>query len=170
MNINSKQYTIAFFKVAEEKQCLEKAIRELDSLNTDNITLKNFLANPNMSNENKKDFFKEIKITSEVANFLLILEQNNDLHLLGNIIFDLKKMLNEKSRLAEVEIQVTNMFDDAKIADIKKGLENKLQKKVILSVKTNQKILGGIIIKIGDSLIDNSLKNKLALLKQEMIK
>jgi F-type H+-transporting ATPase subunit delta len=170
MNISIKQYTTAFYQIAEGKKKLEEATVMLSSLSQNSLMLENFLANPGLTIKQKKELLEKSGVIPEVANFLLILEKNNDLKYLDSIISALKGLLNEKSNLAEIEIEVTENLNEEEINNIKTKLEKKLQKKVILKTKVNKEILGGIIIKIGDNLIDNSLKGKLIKLKDELNK
>lgn len=170
MNISIKQYTTAFYQINENKNKLEEATNMLSDLSQNTLVLKNFLANPKLTYEHKKELLGKSGTTPEVANFLLILEENNDLKYLNSIISGLKELLNEKSNLTEAEIEVAESLEENEINDIKSKLENKLKKRVILKTKVNKEILGGITIKIGDNFIDNSLRGKLIRLKEELIK
>lgn len=170
MNISIKQYTTAFYQINENKSKLEEATNMLSDLCQNTLVLKNFLANPKLTYKHKKELLEKSGTTPEVANFLLILEENNDLKYLNSIISGLKELLNEKSNLTEAEIEVAESLEENEINDIKSKLENKLKKRVILKTKVNKEILGGITIKIGDNFIDNSLRGKLIRLKEELIK
>ena len=61
------------------------------------------------------------------------------------------------------------MKEDAKNR-LKQKLEEKLKKSVIINFEQDAEIIAGLVIKIGDSVIDNSLRHKLEDLSKEMIK
>ena len=61
------------------------------------------------------------------------------------------------------------MKEDAKNR-LKQKLEEKLKKSVMINFEQDAEIIAGLVIRIGDSVIDNSLRHKLEDLSKEMIK
>ena len=66
-------------------------------------------------------------------------------------------------------ISAVEMKEDAKNR-LKQKLEEKLKKSVMINFEQDAEIIAGLVIRIGDSVIDNSLRHKLEDLSKEMIK
>ena len=66
------------------------------------------------------------------------------------------------------EVTSAEKLSAAQIADLKAALKSKLGKDVILQTQIDASILGGLIVKVGTTMLDNSLKTKLSNLKTAM--
>lgn len=170
MRVSVKQYVKSLFDLSSQDNQLDRIIAALEKLSADFLLLKNFLENPAYSLEKKKKILSEENIQQKVINFLFILTKNRDLDKIKNIINALKQLRNQQTNSVEMEVQTASVLSGQDLQMLKKSLANKLNKKIILSVSKNPCLLGGIILKIGDTMIDNSLKNKLNILKNELVK
>jgi len=168
MKISTKQYVKAIFEL--QKDDLDKMIEDLENANSNVLELKNLLENPNYSLSEKRKTLSEKNITDRTINLLFVLTKNHSINKIRNISRGLKDLRNKKT--GSVEIEITSAYDLTKeyINKLKSSLEEKLNKKVILSVKIDKNLLGGIVLKMGDEMIDNSFKNKLNIMKHELIK
>lgn len=112
---------------------------------------------------------KEIK--EMVKKFTELLLKNNDAALTGKISEYYSKIYNEYEGRLEANICTVNKLDKDMAEAVKKYLEKiSGAKKIVISEKLDEKILGGIIIRYGDKIIDGSLKTKLSELKNQLIK
>ena len=66
------------------------------------------------------------------------------------------------------EITTAIPLDDEYILDISKRLTEMAGKPVVVNTKVDPGLVGGIIIKVGDKVIDGSIRSKLAVLKREL--
>jgi F-type H+-transporting ATPase subunit delta len=104
----------------------------------------------------------------EVQNFVKLLASKNHIHLLPQIIaeFDRRAQHGPQSHLALVTSAVELKADE------KRALETKLRSKfgadTALEYKVDAQILGGIIVRVGDKVIDGSVAGKLATLKEKL--
>ena len=89
---------------------------------------------------------------------------------LETIFHSLKKLRNEKTNTIEVVLETAAPLEETEKKYLTKKLQVKTGKNITLKVKINPALLGGVMIRIGDTLIDNSFKNKLDLLKQSLIR
>ncbi len=113
--------------------------------------------------------------TSEVQdvlkNFISFLAKNNDLNLADKVIKDFEITWNDKKGIAEVEVIATDKLDKEIVALLKEYASKWLNKKEInINQKIDEKILGGIILKHKDTIIDGSLRKKIISLKQGLEK
>lgn len=115
-------------------------------------------------------FFVEKKQMNQVIdNFISILVENNDLKLLPKIIDEFNKYY--KSENGEVDIDIISAFklDDIQKEEIKKQIISKKIKKVNINNVISKDILGGMIIKYQDIVLDASVLNQTNNLKNFLI-
>lgn len=102
------------------------------------------------------------------ANLLEVLAENNRFALLPEIStqFELLKADYEKS----ADVKVTSAFElsDAQQKTLTEKLVTKLERDVVLTVKVDASLIGGVIIKAGDLVIDDSVRGKLSKLADAM--
>lgn len=108
----------------------------------------------------------EGQIKTAIENFIRILAANNDLKKTEKIIADFIRIYNQEKGLVEAQVKSAGKLD--------KGIVNFLNdfvmhaakaKEVKIEQEIDEAILGGIIIKYGDKILDASLKTRLSDLK-----
>lgn len=102
------------------------------------------------------------EITSVVHNFVDILVQNNDVSKTARILDIFATLWNKENSIVEAEIITAETLNRADVD----SLENFLitlsgAKKVRMTEKIDEDILGGVIIKYGDNIMDKSLRTKI---------
>jgi len=117
--------------------------------------------------ESLKDEKSPEKIERKIFNFAKILKKNNDFKLSPKIIKEFEKCWNKEKGIVILEIKSANPVAEEKKAAIKK-LFNAKQKQVEIKEKIDKNLIGGAVLKIGDIIIDNSVKNHLQKLWTEI--
>jgi ATP synthase F1 delta subunit len=112
---------------------------------------------------------KEKEIKSALQKLALILVKNNDLGKLNKIFSIFSELWNKNQGIVEAEITSARELD-SKIVKLLNGYIIKLSgaDTVKIEEKVNQKILGGVIIKYGDKILDASMSGKLLSLKEKL--
>lgn len=135
--------------------------------------LDDFLINPLVSVENKKEvidkvFAKEIDVL--ILNFLKVLVDKNRFFVFGEVLDSYNKSLDNINNISRVSVtSAVNMSEESK-NKLKDKLETRLKKNVILDLNLDSSIIAGLIIKIGDNIVDMSLKHKLEDLSKNIIR
>lgn len=105
----------------------------------------------------------------KVSNFLKVLADNNRLPLLPEIrsLFIALKAHQEKS----VEVHIRSAFpaSDEVQAKLTDALAQKLERKVTLAIEVDKTLLGGAVIRAGDTVIDGSVRGRLAKLADTIV-
>ncbi|MCK5510209.1 ATP synthase F1 subunit delta [Candidatus Parcubacteria bacterium] len=111
------------------------------------------------------------QIKNSINNFFNILIQNNDLAKAEAIVKEFEKIWNIEQGIIEAKVVSAKELDN-KIIKLLNNYITKLSgaEKVILNQKINKDILGGVVIKFEDKILDGSLRARLSELKSEMIK
>ena len=165
----SGRYAKALYELAAEKKIISRIVEDFESLKAllkSNDLLKNMIKSPAVSKSNKQSsiikILKKAKADSLTIKFCGILAKNGRLILINEII---DVFLSEISRInGEVQAEVTTSFelDKAQQNEVVTAISDASGvKKIILSTKVDETLIGGLIVKIGSKMIDNSIKTKL---------
>src|SRR3989344_2212515 len=126
------------------------------------ITPKQYAISLFESVSNKKDGEAE----AVVKKFFGFLVRNNDLSKSDRIISELARLWNKKSDIVESEVVTARKLDDSSIRSLEKFLsEESGAKKIVINEKVDENILGGVVVRYGDTMLDASLRTKVRDLK-----
>ena len=164
----SKRYARAFFEIAGEEKKLEQYYNELhqfSSMMAENKDLGGFLANPIFEQEVKKNVLEKIigkmTLSPMTVNFLKLLVDKNRIDVLPDIDTCYRLMMDEA--LQKTRVTVKTAFPLS--ADMQKYIMSNLKKltgrEAEVTVEEDKSLLGGIVIGVGDTLYDGSIKNQL---------
>lgn len=170
----SKTYSEALFEVALEE---DKIDLFLDEINFVADSLKEFpefqelIKSPTITKGEKKDIVKEVyggKLSQEMLNFLMIIIDKSRAGFIEGMrdVF-VDKVNDHKGIVEAVAITAVPLSDEDKNKLVAK-LEQVTGKTVKLSNEIDKSILGGVMVKIGDKVIDGTLKGKLDNIKDEL--
>ena len=164
----SKRYARAFFEIAGEEKKLEQYYNELhqfSSMMAENKDLGGFLANPIFEQDVKKNVLEKIigKVTLSpmTVNFLKLLVDKNRIDVLPDIDTCYRLMMDEELQKTRVTVKTAYPLS----ADMQKYIMSNLKKltgrEAEVTVEEDKSLLGGIVIGVGDTLYDGSIKNQL---------
>lgn len=130
------------------------------------------MISPSISDGTKYEILDNIfsnKINEKIINFLKVLVAKRRFNELNKIIQAFSDEVDKINNVKRVEvISAADITDDRKQRIVEK-LQHKLEKNVIVNWTQDKDIIGGLVIKIDDDVIDNSLKNKLEKLSKNII-
>lgn len=105
---------------------------------------------------------REDEIDSIVLKFSKELKRQKKLKDADEILDRFSEIYNKESGIIEVEIISAREINDDQVDKIKSFIKDKYEaKKVMITKKIDEEIKGGIILKIGDEVIDGSISKKL---------
>jgi len=109
------------------------------------------------------------EIKKALENFFNIIITNNDVSKIDKIILEFIKYWNKEEKIIEVKLTGAREFDKKVINEINEYLKDKTgAEKIIVSEEVDEKIIGGVIIKYNDKILDGSIKTRLNELKDKM--
>ena len=161
-----RRYSKAIFEIAEEKNQVKEIYEMLNSamvLYRTDKEFKNFILNPLIDNEQKKSVLSEIfgKDNSENLNILLYILDKGRMNCIKYIVAEYLKIYYRKNRILDVKATFTKELTDEQKKKLIDKLSQKTGKEINLEIKIDKNILGGGIIKIGDKIIDGSIRREL---------
>ncbi|MBP3231182.1 MAG: ATP synthase F1 subunit delta [Anaerovibrio sp.] len=171
----ARKYGVAIFEIAKEDNKLEEYGKELAQVSKDlfsHADLKGFLTNPQVQPQAKKDILSKLvqgEISDLMFKFLLLSVDKRRIVLLEAINECYQELSNKERGI--VIADVTSAFDLKE--DLRQSLGKKLEevtgKKVQLRLHNDKRIIGGVVVKLGDKRIDGSVTGRLQALKAELM-
>ena len=168
----ARPYAEALFKLSLDEG--EKFNDELNFLTTvlRDKDLNLYLSNPTVSKDKGKKFVLSIlpeNFNQSLKNFFELLIDNSRIIFFEEILQQFHNLENEHNKILEAEILSAFELLENQKDSIKKRLENKFNKKVVLSCIVDETLIGGIKISIGDYVVDGSIKRNLEVLKNSIL-
>ena len=162
------RYAKAFFKVADEedrfKECCEELAIFSDTIK-ENKSLREFLINPVFSRHDKKSVMESLIKKSGIgrlsANFLKLLVDKRRIALIPDILDSYREMMDKKIGVLRVTVKTALPLSKELSANLKEELEKKTKSKVEMSVSEDPSLLGGVLVRIGNTYYDGSVKGQL---------
>tara|TARA_R110002167_G_scaffold318114_12_gene523783 strand:- start:470 stop:1009 length:540 start_codon:yes stop_codon:yes gene_type:complete len=167
----ARPYAKAAFQAAKDSQALTEWSEMLGYISAVAVdeNMEAVLDNPALTSEQKAQFFIDVcgeKLTSEVKNFIFVLSENNRLGLVSDIaeLFEIYRAQLERS--LDVSIESAFELSDVQSEKLAQALSKKLDRKVVIASTVNQELIGGVIIRANDLVIDASVRGKIAKLAE----
>jgi F-type H+-transporting ATPase subunit delta len=168
-------YARSLFEVAKEHDKLDQVREQLgefaDALE-DNRELQVFFFSPYFSTQEKKDGLeKAVSGTDEIFdNFLALLIEKHRMPAIFRVRRELDRMWERENQLLPVEVTSAIELDESTVKQIGDRIGEQTGQKVELSAKVEPDILGGIVVRVGNSIIDASIRARLESLRKQVAK
>ena len=171
----AKQYSEAIFNVASETSS-EKKVNDSLSLLSVSIKslpeLRSFLLTRRVSSSDKSKAIHAIfsdKCHLIIIEFIAMIEKENIVKLIPLLEKYYSTLLFKNKNVVNVTADIAQDIDESRKNEFKSMLDKALNKNSELSFHVNPKLLGGIRLRVGNELIDASLKNHLNKLRHKML-
>ena len=170
---SGKSYAQAAFKLALEKGELDSwqaSLRKIADITTDKNLIA-LLENPKLSFETKEALLAEFlgNINPLALNLAYLLVHKDKLNIASDISQQYDRLLDTYYGIEHVEVITALPLDDKDKEIIASRFEEVIGRKVIIDAQVDPTIVGGIKAKIGDTVIDGSVKGKLGALRKSLI-
>lgn len=174
IEFKSNYYAQAVFNVARAENMVDQVEDELRQLKddiTNNLELKKNLTDPSIENYEKIKVMLEIlgddgsKAIKSFAAMMVILDAIDSFE---QTYKDFVELANQLKRQVSIEVISVIELDREILNEIKENVDKKTGLDVRIKNVLDKNIIGGIVIKIGDKVIDLSIKDKLEDLKNKL--
>lgn len=169
----ARPYAKAAFQFANETGDLEKWSDMLSfaALVVQNEAIADLLDNPKVTSNQQAEAFKKIgeaQFDGSCNNFVTLLARNKRLSLFPEIGALYEQLKAEQQQSVDVEVTSAFALSDAQCATLVLSLKQHLKREVKLESKVDQSLIGGLVIRAGDMVIDGSVRGKLAKLTETL--
>lgn len=173
----SKTYGEALYELAEEEQRLDmlfdeaKAVRDILRENAD---FGKLMSHPKIPKEDKVKVAEEVfkgRVSSEMEGFLVIVIEKDRYVWLDDILTYFIDKVKEVKHIGVAFVTTAVALDEATQTKIKKRLlETTKYRTMEMHYSVEPSLIGGMVIRIGDRIIDSSITTKLNELKKQLLK
>jgi F-type H+-transporting ATPase subunit delta len=166
-------YARSLFAVAKEQEKIDEIREQLgqvaDAL-TENQNLQVFFFSPYFSTAEKRDGLgKAIEGAEEIlVNFLGLLIENHRMPVLFRIRRAYDALWEDENRLLPVSVTSAIELDQGTVQQIGDRIAEQTGRKVELSATVEPEILGGIVVRVGNHVLDASVRNRLEQLRKQV--
>lgn len=170
------RYAEALYELAAEKQALDSVEQELKLVEetlTGSEEFATLLNHPQVPVDAKKDTVLKVfgqELSEYVRNFLLLLIDKRRESALLSIIREYRSLANQARNIAEAEVTSAMPLAEAEQKALIAKLSAVTGKNIVLKAHVDERIIGGVIVKMGDKLIDGSVARQLKALEAALLK
>lgn len=171
-----RRYALALYKVAEEKDKVEEYLedlRKICDIIDNNKEFYEVIKYPQISTKQKKKIFNDVfkgKIDEELLSFLLILIEKGRILYLRQKLHQMEQIHLEKENKVVAEVKSVIGLTEDQTLKLKEKLEKKYNKTVIIKHEIDKSIIGGLYVRVGNDVIDGSVKSRLEDMRAIMLK
>ncbi len=172
----ARRYSAAMLAYAVETGTLDEVLKDItfvDSTIKESRELLLFLRNPIIKPQKKSDVLKELfgkKISKQTNSLFELISEKSRFDLLPGITASFIEAYREHKGIVEAQVFYAEEPDKDQLEKIRKALEIRTGKKVELSSFKKPGLIGGIVVKIDDTVIDGSVKHRLEQLEHLFLK
>jgi F-type H+-transporting ATPase subunit delta len=168
-------YAQALLELAQPQNQHEAIGRELAQLREiieQNKTFALFLADPAISEAEHGEVLKRVfqgQVSPLLMNFLGVVNQKGRLKSLVAISQAYDDLLDEMLGKIEVDVTVAQRLSDAQLEEVRRKVSTALKKDAVVHQYVDEKIIGGLVLRVGDRLIDGSVKAQLDAMRRQLL-
>jgi len=173
-NIVARRYARALFALGRktglpELEAYASSLDALSSVLVESPDLVRMFRNPIFTAQEKKEVVRQIaeklKIEGAILDFCLLLADKNRLRELEGITSFFGELLDAEKGVVRGKLLTAVKLDQKKQDAVIKQLEKKAKRTLVLEFGVSPEILGGVVLKVGDQVMDASLRAQLSILK-----
>jgi F-type H+-transporting ATPase subunit delta len=168
-------YARSLFEVAKEQDKLDLVRDQLgtfvDALN-EARELQVFFFSPYFSTQEKENGLKRAVTDADpvIVNFLELLIEKHRMPVIFRVRANYEALWEEENKLLPVEITSAVELDESIVKQLGDRISEQTGRKVDLSARVEPDILGGIVVQVGNSVLDASVRNRLEQLRRQVVK
>ena len=173
---SAERYSLALFELSEENNLLgqiEDQSSSILNLIDQSEDFSNLIKDPTTSQE---DLLKVINTISEnnkfetlFKNFLSFLIQKRRFFFIERILKSFIEICSRKRGELKAELKSAKQLSNEEIAKITEELTKNFSSKIKLNYKHDESLIGGLVVQVGSTMVDTSIKNKLQQIENRMI-
>lgn len=174
-NSSAAQYASALLQIGESKGTADTMLKSISDVNVvfaSDPQLYVFLKHPGVPSSEKQALLKDVfsGVVDEVTSKLLeVLCERRRIHLLPRIETHFLALLQAKHNVAPATLICADDLSDSNLEAFSRRLSQSIGKKLDLQVKTDRSLIAGFILKVGDQVIDGSIKGRLQAVEKALL-
>jgi F-type H+-transporting ATPase subunit delta len=170
----ARRYAEAIFEIAKRQQTVERTLEDVRAIAAlfARRKMAYLLSEPRIPPARKEQALRAAlgsRVLPISLHLALLVVQRNLVELMPAIARALEQLVLDYKNQAVAEVITAAPLDDEALKRVKRALEKRTGKEILLQTRVQPDILGGIIARVGDEVIDASVKSRLAALQQRLL-
>ncbi|NJD20041.1 MAG: ATP synthase F1 subunit delta [Gemmatimonadetes bacterium] len=172
----AREYAETLFALAERHEGVAVFGRGVDlvtGLLDEDPEFRLFLETPRIEASQKKALMRKVferELPVQLVNFLLVVIDKRRQRLLRQIAQHFRALVDEKEGRAHVEVTLARPVDDTTMAVLTRRLSELLGATAVPHVRVRPEILGGVVVRTGDTIFDGSVRRQLDGMRRQLLK
>ncbi len=172
----ARRYARALFDLAQEKGLIDQVDQELETVVSAIEHNRHFRAVVNdvlIAPEVKRDLIEKLfagKVSPLVMNFLLLVVRKRRESYLPAMYRAYLDLANEARGIVEVEVRSAVPLPEETTERLQGKLESRLGKRVKFQTQVAPELLGGLVVRVGDVLMDGSVRTRLQRMRERLVR
>lgn len=170
----ARRYAEAMFQIALKQNTVDRTLEDVKNITQvfTNRKLAYLLREPKVPTQRKEKALREAfttRVLPTSLNLALLIVQRELVDTMPNIAKELETLVLDYRNEATAEVTTAAPLDRAQSDLVKQSLEHSTGKSILMTTRVDPSILGGIIARVGDQLIDGSVRYRLQALERELL-
>lgn len=164
---NAKRYAQAILEAVLDQW--QSALSQVSAALAQNASVRATLESSTQDSEAKMKALQGIMpqgTAPEIQNFLNLLAQEGDLDLIPKVIAELRTGLSGQVEPLKAEITSAVDLSEQEMADLRRRLIEEYGEGLVFSFRVDPALMGGLRVRVGDTLVDNTVASRLAALRE----
>ncbi|MFC2970080.1 F0F1 ATP synthase subunit delta [Acidimangrovimonas pyrenivorans] len=169
------RYATAIFELAREDKALPKLEQDVEALDgalSESKDFKVMISSPLYSREDQAQAIaalaKKMDLGPITANTLGLMASKRRLFVLPQLVAVLRDLIADEKGEVLAEVTAATALTEAQADKLAATLKAQIGKDVKLKTAVDEKLIGGLVVKVGSKMIDTSIRSKLAALQNAM--
>ncbi len=171
----ARNYAETLFELALRRDALEEygqALRVITDLIDQDPKFRLFLETPRIDDVRRKEVLRRVfgdVVPREVLNFVLVTIDKRRQRLLREIVRLYALLVDEHMGREHVEVTLARHADEATAQLVKERLSALLGKEIIPHIRVRPEILGGLVVRTGDTIYDGSIRRRMEHMRRRLL-
>jgi F-type H+-transporting ATPase subunit delta len=170
----ARRYAGAIFDIGMKQNTLDRTLEDVQEIAKlfSIRKLAYLLREPNIPAERKEAAIRQglaSKVLPTSLNLALLVVQRGLVDLMPNIARELNQLVLDNKNEATAQVTTATKLDKSTQRQVQQALERMTGKKIVLETRVQPNILGGVVARVGDQVIDGSVERRLKLLQQQLL-
>ncbi|WP_440681529.1 ATP synthase F1 subunit delta [Candidatus Pelagibacter sp. HIMB1623] len=173
---SAERYSLALFELSSESNLLssiEEQVLSILKLLDQSDDFSNLIKDPTTSQD---DLLRVVNMISEnykfeslLKNFLSFLIKKRRFFFIERILKSFIEICSKKRGELKAELKSAKELSSEEISNITEELTKNFSSKIKLNYKHDESLIGGLVVQVGSTMVDTSIKNKLQQIENRMI-
>jgi F-type H+-transporting ATPase subunit delta len=169
-----RRYAAAIFGIAKKQNTVDRTLEDVQEIARvfSNRKLLYLLNEPKVPVQRKETAIRQAlapKVLPTSLNLALLVVQRELVEAMPNIARELEQLVLNYKNQAVAEVTTAMPMDDQQQNQVRQALEQRTGKTILMQTKVSPDILGGVVARVGDQIIDASVRHRLAALRQQLL-